>query len=109
MIGQLEVGLAIYSKHHRKSKKINQNFITAYETSYNYDSEIENVIFNNYSNMVKYQKCSELFKFNHVTQFLNQKNTISLNLYAKSITGIDNGNEILKESINFYSKNFHLF
>lgn len=32
-------------------KKINQNFITAYETSYNYDSEIENVIFNNYSNI----------------------------------------------------------
>ena len=50
--------------------------------------------------MVKYQKCSELFKFNHVTQFLNQKNTISLNLYAKSISGIDNGKIILKESIN---------
>ena len=50
--------------------------------------------------MVKYQKCSELFKFNHVTQFLNQKNTISLNLYAKSISKIDNGKIILKESIN---------
>jgi len=50
--------------------------------------------------MVKYQKYSELFKFRHVTQYLNQKNTISLNLYAKSISGIDNNTEVLKNSIN---------
>ena len=50
--------------------------------------------------MTKYQKYSKAFKFKFVNQYLNQKSKISLNSFAKTISGIDNNNEIIKGSVN---------
>jgi hypothetical protein len=50
--------------------------------------------------MTKYQKYSETFRFKFVNQYLNQKSKISLNSFAKTISGMDNKNEIIKGSVN---------
>jgi hypothetical protein len=50
--------------------------------------------------MKKYQQYSKEFKFKHVTLYLYQKNKISLNSFAKTISGLDNGNEIMQGSVN---------
>ena len=47
-----------------------------------------------------YQQYSKQFKFKYVTLYLFQKNKISLNSFAKSISGLDNENEIMQGSVN---------
>ena len=47
-----------------------------------------------------YQQYSKEFKFKYVTLYLLQKNKISLNSFAKTISGLDNENEIIQGSVN---------